>query len=117
MTQAALDLDKVFSALADPTRREIVRMLSHGPTIVTDLAKPFDISLPAVSRHLRILQDSGLVTQDKQGRERRCHLVPEPLQEVSNWAETCRSFWTQRFQSLEKLLQELNDQGEPKEKK
>lgn len=117
MSSAALDLDKVFAALADPTRREMVRMLSHGPTIVSDLAKPFDISLPAVSRHLRILQDSGLVTQDKQGRERRCLLNPEPLKEVSQWAETCRAFWLQRFKALEDLLCQLDEHGELKEKK
>jgi DNA-binding transcriptional ArsR family regulator len=113
----AQDLDKIFAALADPTRREIVRMLSHGPVIVSDLAKPFDISLPAISRHLRILQDSGLMTQDKQGRERRCLLNPESLKEVSNWAESCREFWSQRFQALENLLEQLDEHGELKEKK
>lgn len=110
------DLDLIFSALSDPTRREIVRRLASGPTIVSELAKPFDMSMPAISRHLRVLQASGLVTQDKQGRERRCLLNPKPLQEVSDWAESCQAFWKKQFSSMDKLLATLNENGEPQKK-
>lgn len=117
MSPAAEDLDKIFSALADPTRREIVRMLSRGPTIVTDLAKPFSISLPAISRHLRVLQDSGLVTQEKHGRERVCQLNVDPLDDIAQWTQSCREFWSQRFKALETLILQVNEESESKEKK
>lgn len=109
---APAELDKVFFALSDPTRREIVRRLAGGPTIVTELAKPFAMSLPAISRHLRVLQDSGLVVQDKKGRERRCLLNPKPLQEITDWSMECRDFWSRQFQSLEKFLSKLDENGE-----
>lgn len=101
------DLDKVFGALSDPTRREILRRLAAGPVVVGDLAKPFSMSLPAISRHLRVLQGSGLVAQDKQGRQRRCLLNPRPLMEATEWLDNCRDFWTRQFASLDQLFAEI----------
>ncbi len=100
-------LDATFAALADPTRRAILARLASGEASVTELAQPFAMSQPAISRHLKVLERAGLVShgQDAQRRPRR--LEPEPLAEATAWLETYRQFWEQRFQSLDALLDEM----------
>lgn len=115
-------LDNVFSALADPTRRAILARLAEGETSVGALAEPFDISLPAISRHLRVLRNAGLVSRHKDGRVRRCTLAAAPLQAASDWIERYRQFWEDQFDSLaeylERTQEESDDQSQtqPKEK-
>ena len=97
-------LDHVFSALADPTRRAILARLASGPSSVGELAAPFDISLPAISRHLRVLRNAGLITRHKDGRVRRCTLEATPLRAASDWIESYRQFWEDQFDSLAEYL-------------
>jgi DNA-binding transcriptional ArsR family regulator len=93
-------LDAVFSALADPTRRAIVVRLAEGETSVSELAEPFDVSLPAVTKHLAVLERAGLLEHRKQGRVRRCRLVADPMRVADDWLSTYRVFWEQRLDSL-----------------
>jgi DNA-binding transcriptional ArsR family regulator len=93
-------LDAVFSALADPTRREIVMRLSEGEASVSELARPFDVSLPAVTKHLSVLERAGLLEHHKEGRVRRCRLVAAPLRVADDWLGTYRVFWQRRLDSL-----------------
>lgn len=102
-------LDSVFSALADPTRRAILARLATGHSSVGELAEPFDISLPAISRHLRVLRNAGLITRHKDGRVRRCTLDAAPLQAASNWIESYRQFWEGQFDSLAEYLERTQD--------
>jgi DNA-binding transcriptional ArsR family regulator len=97
-------LDATFSALADPTRRAIVTRLAQGESSVTELAEPFDISLPAVSRHLRVLEEAGLLAREKHGRVHRCRLAPGPLGEAVEWIVVYGRFWEERLDALERLL-------------
>jgi DNA-binding transcriptional ArsR family regulator len=106
-------LSTVFSALADPTRRAILARLAAGETSVQELAEPFDISLPAVSRHLKVLAKAGLVTQGREAQWRPCKLEAEPLKDVAGWVEQYRQYWEQRLDRLDEYLQELQS----KEKK
>ena len=106
-------LDKTFAALADPTRRAILTRLAQGDTSVTELAAPFDISLPAISKHLRVLEKAGLLVQEKEGRIRRCHLVAEPLKEAAGWIARYHEFWEEQFGALADYLSEtLPNEGE-----
>ena len=98
-------LDIVFSALADPTRRAILARLAEGESSVGELAEPFDISLPAISRHLRVLRNAGLVLRHKDGRVRRCALDAAPLKAASDWVETYRRFWDDQFDALAEYLE------------
>jgi DNA-binding transcriptional ArsR family regulator len=93
-------LDAVFSALADPTRRAIVAQLADGERSVSELAEPFDVSLPAVTKHLRVLEGAGLLSHRKEGRVRHCRLVAEPMSEVADYIERYRRFWDVRFEAL-----------------
>jgi DNA-binding transcriptional ArsR family regulator len=104
-------LDGVFSALADPTRREILIRLSEAEASVTELAEPFEMSLPAVSKHLRVLEDAGLLTREKAGRERRCRLVAESMQDALKWIAQYGRFWEAQFDSLDHVLADLDRQG------
>lgn len=106
-------LDNTFGALSDPTRRAILRFLANGERTVTELAEPFRISLPAVSKHLRVLEKAGLLTQEKDGRIHRCHITARPLKDVSEWIGHYRGFWERSFDRLDKYLHEL----QKKEKK
>ncbi len=99
-------LDTVFSALADGTRRAMVERLSRGPLSVSDLAKPFDMSLPAVMQHLGFLERSGLVRSEKQGRVRTCRLEPTVLASAEQWFSDRKSDWEDRLDRLEELLEE-----------
>jgi DNA-binding transcriptional ArsR family regulator len=100
-------LDRSFSALADPTRRAILARLALGESRVTDLAEPFDMSLPAVSKHLKVLEDAGLVKKRKEGRIHHCRLDPRPLSAAADWIAQQRAFWEK---SLDRLHQYMTDQ-------
>ena len=100
-------LDAVFHALGDPTRRAVVQRLVKGEASVTDLARPFDMGLPAFMKHLGVLQDAGLVTSEKIGRTRTCRVETETLSAVERWFEEQRSFWQDRYEGLDDLLNTL----------
>ncbi|MDX1630102.1 MAG: metalloregulator ArsR/SmtB family transcription factor [Fulvivirga sp.] len=96
----------VYQAIADPTRREIIDLIAHHRLSLNEVARNFEMSRPAVSKHIKILQECGLVTVEKQGRERYCEASLEPLAEVVRWTEKYRSFWNARLDRLEQLLLE-----------
>jgi DNA-binding transcriptional ArsR family regulator len=100
-------LDAAFSALADPTRRAILARLAHGEATVLELARPFEISQPAVSRHIRILADAGLITQRVDGARRPCRLAPEALGEIDGWLATMRAALAQNYDRLDALLETM----------
>lgn len=100
-------LSRTFAALADPTRRAIISRLASGECSVTELAEPFEMSLPAVSKHLRVLERAGLIVQGREAQWRPCRLLAAPLEEVAEWAERYRAIWEQRFDRLDSYLQEL----------
>jgi DNA-binding transcriptional ArsR family regulator len=100
-------LSVTFAALADPTRRAILARLSQGEASVTDLAKPFDLSLPGVSKHLKVLQRAGLITQSRNAQWRPCRLEGARLQEASEWVGEFRRFWDESFERIDEYLAEL----------
>ncbi|WP_311245039.1 metalloregulator ArsR/SmtB family transcription factor [Microbacterium sp. WCS2018Hpa-23] len=106
------DLSSVFHALADPTRRGMLERLSRGDATVGELGSPFSISAPAVSQHLRVLEKAGLVERRTRAQWRVCSLSREPLDHVSEWVETHRREWHERFDHLESVLAEDQDAGE-----
>ena len=97
-------LDRAFSALSDPTRREILQRLASGPATISELAYPFDISLPGLLKHVRILEDAQLVITQKQGRTRQCRLGPQQLEDAAQWIATYRRRWEGRLDRLEGYL-------------
>src|SRR4051794_21822923 len=101
------NLNVTFAALADPTRRAILARLSLGETSVAELAKPFEISAPAISKHLKVLQKAGLISQGRQAQWRPCRLEPAPLKAVADWVEQYRRFWEASFDRLEDYLKTL----------
>lgn len=101
---AAPALDFTFAALADPTRRAIVDRLTKGPVRVTDLAEPFDMSLNAVSKHVKALERAGLVRRTRAGREHLIALDPEPLEQVARWVSHYERFWNDRLDKLERFV-------------
>ncbi|HXB03068.1 MAG TPA: metalloregulator ArsR/SmtB family transcription factor [Opitutaceae bacterium] len=100
-------LSLTFSALADPTRRAILGRLSRGGASVTELAGPFDMSLPAISKHLRVLERSGLIARGRKAQWRPCRLKAKPMKEAVGWLEHYRRFWEQSFDRLDDYLREL----------
>ena len=100
-------LSVTFAALADPTRRAILARLSEGQASVTELAKPFDLSLPGISKHLKVLQRAGLITQSRNAQWRPCRLEGGRLKEASDWVGEYRRFWDESFQRLDAVLQDL----------
>jgi DNA-binding transcriptional ArsR family regulator len=100
-------LSTTFSALADPTRRAILARLAGGECSVTALAEPFEMSLPAVSKHLRVLERAGLIARGREAQWRPCRLEAGPLKEVAEWTERYRALWEPRFDRLETYLQQL----------
>lgn len=104
---AADSLSTVFSALADPTRRAILARLADGPATVGDLANPFALSLPTVSRHLKVLAHAKLIARQVDAQWRRCSLQPEPLQEAAGWLARYREFWEARFDALSDYIAQL----------
>ena len=101
------DLSATFAALADPTRRAILARLASGECSVTELAEPFEMSMPAVSKHLRVLERAGLIARGREAQWRPCRIEPGPLKDVADWTERYRHIWEQRFDRLETYLQEL----------
>ncbi len=110
---AVNQLSTTFSALADPTRRAILARLVVGDCSVTELAEPFDMTMPAVSKHLRVLERAGLITRGREAQWRPCRIDAGPLKQVADWAERYRHIWEARLDRLEDYLQELKE----KEKK
>jgi len=100
-------LSSTFSALADPTRRAILARLTRGEATVNEIAEPFKISLPAISRHLKVLESAGLITRGREAQWRPCKLEAAPLREVDGWLERYRAFWEGGFDKMEAYLAEL----------
>lgn len=105
-------LSLTFAALADPTRRAILARLRSGECSVTELADPFDMSLPGVSKHLRVLERAGLIARTRDAQFRRCHIDAAPLKEIVDWAEHYRSLWEGRLDRLDSYLQRLQSNKE-----
>src|SRR5437870_3604898 len=105
-------LSTTFAALADPTRRAILARLALGEATVTELAAPFDMSLPGISKHLKVLQRAGLIEQGRQAQWRPCRLAPEPLRNVADWVGQYRRHWEQSFERLDAYLRDLQDKQE-----
>jgi DNA-binding transcriptional ArsR family regulator len=116
-------LSTTFAALADPTRRAILARLMSGERSVTELAEPFDMTMPAVSKHLRVLERAGLISRGREAQWRPCRIEATPLKQVSDWAERYRHIWERRLDRLDDYLRELNATASrtrdpnPKEKK
>src|SRR5246127_1845630 len=108
---SAANLDAAFAALADPTRRAIVARLAQGEATVLELAEPFRISLPAISKHLKVLERAELISRGRDAQRRPCRLRTEALREVSEWAEHTRRAWEERFDRLDQYLQQAQAQG------
>ena len=108
-------LSTTFAALADPTRRAILERLARDPTSVGELAAPFEISLPAISRHLKVLESARLIRREKDAQWRRCRLEATPLREATDWLVQYRRFWEQRFDSLAAYLEDLQSDEEAHE--
>lgn len=107
-------LDRTFAALADPTRRAIVARLSHGEASVLELAAPFAMSQPAVSKHLKVLEAAGLISRRRDAQRRLCRLAPQGLKVVSDWADSYRQFWEESFSRLDDYLDELQSPDQPR---
>jgi DNA-binding transcriptional ArsR family regulator len=100
-------LSATFAALADPTRRAIIARLAMGETTVSDLARPFDMSGPAISKHLKVLENAGLITRSREAQWRPCRIEPKALKTVDDWLERYRQFWEERLDRLEDYLNTL----------
>lgn len=112
-------LSTTFAALADPTRRAILARLAVGESSVNQLAEPFEISLPAISRHLKVLENAGLITRGRDAQWRPCKLNPDRLKTVDDWLDDYRRFWEESFDRLDEYLQKLKanrNKKQPKEK-
>jgi DNA-binding transcriptional ArsR family regulator len=107
-------LDRTFAALADPTRRAILARLAAGEASVSTLAEPFEMSMPAVSKHLKVLERAGLITRGRERQWRPARLEAGPLREVAEWAERYRRFWEESYDRLDEYLDELQGRGREK---
>ena len=110
-------LSATFSALADPTRRAILARLALGETSVSELAEPFDMSLPAVSKHLKVLEHAGLITRSREAQWRPCKIEPEALRGVDSWLEDYRRLWNERLDRFDDNLKELQAKGKKRGRK
>src|ERR1700674_680847 len=116
-------LSATFAALSDPTRRAILARLASSEASVTELAEPFAMSMPAISKHLKVLERAGLIARGREAQWRPCRIEPGPLKDVADWLEHYRRFWDESFDRLDEYLSELKAQGKnpqqknPKEKK
>jgi DNA-binding transcriptional ArsR family regulator len=110
-------LDATFSALADPTRRAILARLASGETSVSELAEPFEMSMPAISKHLKVLHRAGLIERGREAQWRPCRLAAGPLKDASDWLDHYRRFWEESFDRLEDYLRELQKSDSQKQKK
>ena len=106
MVYYSSNLDLTFSALSDPTRRAIISRLAEGETSIIELASPFDISLPAVSKHIRVLEKAGLLTREKLGRVQYCRLNAAPMHDATSWLAFYQKFWDAKLDSLANFLDE-----------
>jgi DNA-binding transcriptional ArsR family regulator len=109
---SARSLNRTFAALADPTRRRILQRLSHGDRCVTDLARPYSMSLPAVSKHLRVLENAGLIRRRRNGRTHSLKLEAAPMKQASQWIQEYRRFWEESLDRLDEYLKELQSKEE-----
>ncbi len=109
MNEPQDDLSLTFAALADPTRRAILARLAQGEATVNELAEPFALKLPTISKHLKVLQKTGLVSQGRKAQWRPCRLEAERLKEVSNWLDQYRKIWEERFEQLDEYLREVQE--------
>ena len=116
MVSVAERLDRTFGALADPTRRAILARLAKGEASVTELAEPFEMSLPAVSKHLKVLERAGLVSRGRERQWRPARLRATPIREVAEWTDRYRRFWDERYDRLDEYLYELQGRGSSKRK-
>jgi DNA-binding transcriptional ArsR family regulator len=107
LRSSSASLDATFAALADPTRRAILARLATGEATVTELAKPFDMTQPAISKHLRVLERAGLISRGRDAQRRPSRLLARPLAEANGWLERYREIWEQNFQRLDALLDEM----------
>src|SRR2546421_10328163 len=114
VTEATDQLDRTFAALADPTRRAILARLASGEASVTELAEPFEMTMPAVSKHLKVLERAGLIARGRERQWRPARLEASPLKEVAEWAERYRRFWEERYDRLDEDLDELQGRGKEK---
>ncbi len=110
-------LDDIFGALADPTRRAMVARLASGEATVLELAAPFDISLPAISRHLKVLENAGLISRGRDAQRRPCRLEAGALDEIDRWTQHTKRAWEHRFDELDEYLKKLQQPVSKKEKK
>src|SRR5215813_13444460 len=111
---ASTRLDATFAALADPTRRAILARLARGDASVLELARPFDMSQPAISKHIKVLERAGLVTRGRDAQRRPCRFVAAPLREATDWLQRYADRWESRFQHLDNLLDELKKRNKEK---
>jgi DNA-binding transcriptional ArsR family regulator len=109
------DLDATFAALADPTRRAILARLAGGEASVTELAEPFAISLPAISKHLKVLERAGLIARGREAQWRPCRLEAAPLREVADWVAHYKRFWDESFDRLDEYLREIQEKEKKKD--
>ena len=116
MSATAAVLDARFAALADPTRRAILKRLAKGEATVTELAKPFPVSQPAITKHLKVLESAGLVSRSRDAQRRPARLRPEAIKDVSEWTETYREFWEESYERLDGYLAELKRKGRKERK-
>ncbi|HEX2239881.1 MAG TPA: metalloregulator ArsR/SmtB family transcription factor [Actinomycetota bacterium] len=107
MSTTAADLDSRFAALAHPARRAILARLKKGEATVTELARPFAMSQPAITKHLRVLENAGLIERGRDAQRRPCRLQPNAIKDVAEWAESYREFWEQSYDRLEEYLEEM----------
>jgi DNA-binding transcriptional ArsR family regulator len=105
-------LSTTFAAIADPTRRAILARLARSNATVTELAEPFDLSLPAISKHLKVLERAGLITRGREAQWRPCQLRARPLHQAADWVEHYRVFWEQRLDRMAEYIQELQEKKE-----
>jgi DNA-binding transcriptional ArsR family regulator len=115
MSMTTDPLSATFAALADPTRRAILARLAGGEATVSELAAPFDMSLPNISKHLKVLQRAGLIEQGRHAQWRPCRLQPEPLRNIADWVGQYRRHWEESFERLDAYLRELQDTQQQKE--
>lgn len=112
-----MDLNATFSALSDPTRRAILARLAEGQASVMELAAPFELSQPAISKHLRVLENAGLIRKGRDGQKRPCRIEAAPLEAANEWLERYREIWEQSYQRLDNLLETLLEEQKPKSKR
>jgi DNA-binding transcriptional ArsR family regulator len=111
MAQYSPHLDGIFQALADPTRRAVLGRLGKGPASISELAKPFDMALPSFMKHIRLLEDSGLIRTRKEGRVRTCAIQPKPFAMVESWLSAQRALWEARTDRLEQFVTTAHKEG------